>query len=41
MPAFWWDARNRAVPSWTDHPDINAVMLAASLVPEEPNHVPI
>jgi hypothetical protein len=41
LPAFWCDPANQAIASWTDHPDINAVMLAASLVPEEQNHVPI
>ena len=39
--AFWCEPRHQIASSWTDHPDINAVMLAASLVPEDPEHVPI
>ncbi|AKS43032.1 hypothetical protein [Wenzhouxiangella marina] len=35
LSAFWCEAANRSVPSWTEHLDINAVMLAASLVAEE------
>jgi hypothetical protein len=31
---FWLEARNREVPSWNAHADINMVMLAASLAPE-------
>jgi len=30
---FWLDPNNRTAESWTDHEDINAVMLAASLAP--------
>lgn len=32
---FWMDSRNRKPPSWTDHSDINSVMLATSLAPGE------
>lgn len=31
---FWMDPAHRSVGSWTDHQDINDVMLASSLVPE-------
>ncbi len=31
---FWLDAPNRATAAWREHEDINAVMLATSLVPE-------
>jgi len=31
---FWLDSGNREVPSWTEHADINMVMLATSLAPE-------
>jgi hypothetical protein len=31
---FWLDPRHRESPTWTEHEDINAVMLAASLAPE-------
>ncbi len=30
---FWLDERHRAVPSWTDHREINEVTLAAVLAP--------
>jgi hypothetical protein len=32
IEAFWLDAAHRTVGTWADHEDINAVMLAASLV---------
>ena len=32
--AFWLDERHRAVPSWTDHREINEVTLAACLAPD-------
>jgi len=32
--AFWRDPRNRRVPSWREHEDINEVMLATALIPE-------
>ncbi len=32
---FWLDDRNREAESWTEHRDINMVMLATSLAPEE------
>ena len=32
--AFWLQPANRRGPSWTEHRDINEVMLATSLVPE-------
>jgi len=41
LAVFWSDPANRAAPSWTEHSEINAVMLAASLVPEDPSHVSI
>ena len=31
---FWLDPRNRKAQSWTDHLDINRVMLATSLAPD-------
>ncbi len=31
---FWRDPAHRASPSWTDHAEINGVMLATSLAPE-------
>ncbi len=31
---FWMDAQNREASSWTEHQDINMVMLATSLAPE-------
>ncbi len=34
IESFWLDRRNRAVPSWTDHREINMVMLATSLAPD-------
>lgn len=34
IEAFWLDERHRPAASWTDHRDINEVMLAACLVPE-------
>ena len=34
IETFWLDRRNRAVPSWTDHREINMVMLATSLAPD-------
>ena len=30
---FWLDPAHQAVPSWTEHRDINAVTLAACLAP--------
>jgi hypothetical protein len=41
LAAFWSDAAQQRVRSWTDHLDINAVMLAASLLEEEQIHVPL
>jgi hypothetical protein len=32
IEAFWTDPRHQASPTWTEHLDINAVTLAASLV---------
>lgn len=32
---FWMDGQNRKHHSWTDHQDINMVMLATSLAPDE------
>jgi hypothetical protein len=34
IESFWLDRRNRAVQSWTDHREINMVMLATSLAPD-------
>jgi hypothetical protein len=31
---FWLDSKNREVQTWTEHRDINTVMLATSLVPD-------
>jgi hypothetical protein len=31
---FWLESKNRKVPSWTEHLDINMVMLATSLAPD-------
>jgi hypothetical protein len=32
---FWAEPRNRLAATWKDHEDINAVMLATSLAPDE------
>jgi len=32
IETFWTDPRNRRSPTWTEHVDINSVMLASSLV---------
>jgi hypothetical protein len=32
---FWMNDKNRKYSSWTDHQDINMVMLATSLAPDE------
>jgi hypothetical protein len=34
IESFWLDRRNRAVQSWTEHREINMVMLATSLAPD-------
>jgi hypothetical protein len=34
IESFWLDRRNRAGRSWTDHREINMVMLATSLAPD-------
>ncbi|MBI5582872.1 MAG: hypothetical protein HY892_03520 [Deltaproteobacteria bacterium] len=34
IESFWLDRRNRALRSWTDHREINMVMLATSLAPD-------
>ncbi|MGD9082806.1 MAG: hypothetical protein PVJ50_06225 [Desulfobacterales bacterium] len=31
---FWLDPKNRRAKSWTEHQDINSVMLATSLAPD-------
>ncbi|MDD1701267.1 MAG: hypothetical protein LUQ04_10830, partial [Methanoregula sp.] len=31
---FWLDGKNREAGTWTDHREINMVMLATSLAPE-------
>ncbi|MDD1664752.1 MAG: hypothetical protein LUQ32_05305 [Methanomicrobiales archaeon] len=36
---FWTDERNREAGSWTEHREINMVMLATSLVPEGFLHI--
>jgi hypothetical protein len=33
LEAFWQDPAHQAVQTWTEHKDINAVMLATSLLP--------
>ena len=33
---FWLDGKNREAESWTEHREINMVMLATSLAPERP-----
>lgn len=35
IEAFWCDSSNRRGYTWRDHEDINAVMLATSLLPDE------
>ena len=35
IESFWLDPRNQRGDPWTGHRDINEVMLASSLVPEE------
>jgi len=32
---FWMDERNQEPPAWTEHREINLVMLATSLLPDE------
>ncbi len=34
IEGFWLDERHRAVPTWTDHREINEVTLAACLAPD-------
>ena len=34
MEGFWLEPAHRQVATWTEHRDINEVMLATSLVPE-------
>jgi hypothetical protein len=34
LDAFWLDPKHRASDKWSEHRDINEVMLAASLLPE-------
>ena len=34
IEAFWSDPRHRMAGTWTDHSDINTVMLATSLSPD-------
>jgi len=34
IDGFWLDPEHRNVRSWTDHRDINMVMLATSLAPQ-------
>jgi hypothetical protein len=34
IESFWLEAEHQRAPSWTEHRDINEVMLATSLVPE-------
>lgn len=34
IETFWREPKNRQSPSWSEHRDINEVMLATSLVPE-------
>ena len=34
IESFWLKPANRQVPSYTDHRDINTVMLATSLIPD-------
>ena len=34
IESFWLDPRNQATDLWAEHEDINAVMLATSLLPE-------
>ncbi len=35
IESFWRDPAHRAAPTWSEHRDINEVMLATSLMPEE------
>ena len=32
---FWMDDKNRQAGTWTEHREINMVMLATSLAPED------
>ncbi len=34
LSSFWLDPENRRTPTWSEHRDINEVMLATSLIPE-------
>jgi hypothetical protein len=34
IEAFWLDPIHQTVPTWTEHEDINAVMLATSILPD-------
>jgi hypothetical protein len=34
IEAFWLNPENQTAPTWIEHEDINAVMLASSLLPE-------
>lgn len=34
IEGFWLSPENQSAPSWTEHQDINTVMLATSLVPD-------
>ena len=34
IESFWLDPRNQATDGWQEHEDINAVMLATSLLPD-------
>ena len=34
IASFWLEPRHRAGPAWTQHADINDVMLATTLAPE-------
>jgi hypothetical protein len=34
VEAFWLEPRNRETNTWTEHREINMVMLATSLAPD-------
>jgi hypothetical protein len=34
IESFWVDPAHQAVESWTEHEDINTVMLATSILPD-------
>jgi hypothetical protein len=35
IESFWLNEREQKTPAWTEHREINMVMLATSLLPDE------